>query len=1710
MKKGTKKIVSGIISMVLAVVMVVTMLPTGSFSVAADDLGIDIELNSYQINGTSGEQGTIKPVVKYGATVITHIVSVSYTSTDSDIISVDSDGAYILKKEGTAVVKVAAEYEVAGGSSSGVITLNGTQSVAVTVKKPAGTLNVTPSSGELLVGESLKISPVEICDEMDTATVVRSYSSSRDDVATVDNNGTVAAVAPGKAVITVKSEFQDTYGNSHMYTKDVDITVAKPEISLVGGLEQTVEITEDNPNPIVTFKANTSNTNDTVVYTLTPNDATKAELGENSITFHEPGMYTLTATLPTGNVSASIIYKVVKVEKQTPKPTITSSAKEVEINLSETDSFNLKSILTSSEPVIDYDISSPKAQITNDIISFSEVGYYTVKASVSNTAGSANTTIIFHVTDTTKKDSGTISINGADSFSLSEVGATVKAEVSVTEYSISDVSWESNNTKVAGVTNGIITANGEGTAIITATIPNGQYVTFTVNVKVSSLEIELNQPVSSIEVVSGEYYSENLKKYISFKNNNGDVNKDLAWRSSDESIVQVVDGYVLGKNPGIAVVIAYTADGYSVSFPVTVIGKPELSASVTEYTVDMKDVNAIAGFGIDLSSVISLKNSNEVITYETSNNTILDVNNSGFVTFKNVGIAYVTAKAGNEKITFTFHVIDTTVPEPIRIVYTTNAEKSFDMVLGQEPKDLIPSISLVQDGVLSAPEVNSENVKWSSDNEKVATVVNGMVTPVSGGKAVITATTKDGYFVTFSINVLVKPTVAFGFNKAEVVEGTAVDVAVKIAPEYANVTYEVELDGQTADTSTYMLAENGDSITFTPLVNGNFIVKARVTADGTSFSKTAELSVKSLKDVDSITFTENNKILYTGDSFDLSSLVLWNGGTSEPYNTDITWTSANEEVVSVDKAGIIKAKKAGMTVIYAQSYNNKRAKITIEVLQQLENIILSKDSISLWEGESDDIEITPVPADADYEKVEYSSEDDSIATVDASGEIKAISGGKTNVVVTAKYTDKNGNQATIVRKVKVLVKASVKSVEIRTVSTDSPDTIYSKKIGDKVQLKAVITPVNAYDKKVLWSAEDDGIATVDANGIVTTKGKGTTYIYAKCTSDGYGMDGNGTPAVGMIKIIVGGDEYSLNITPERSIVYPGEQIKFDADLLPENAVEGKVTWSADSSDISLDSKGYATVSPDASAGLITVTATMKLVDGDEYKAEALVYVKTPVKTIEFEKSSMNLYIYEDVNLSPVFNGGTTVPSDTNINWSVKDSSILSVDSYGKVYAKKLGSTWVYATAYNGKRAEIFINVIAAPKSIKLSRHGITCYSGERKNISYTFNPDYTTQKAVTWTSTNKDVAYYDTASKKIVAVSGGTCYITVTANDTHFGNVSDRVKVVVKQRTTGIEISKSKLTKKVGNMFKLSATVKPSNAYNKAIYWTSSNVAVASVDEFGIVTCHKKGKATITALTTDGYGAKCKLTVKKGKTKIKYGVTNVNGLYIRKSPSLQGVQLGQYNAGVSVTIVGKVGEWYKIKYKSEYAYLRSAYVTVLTSTGSSYKGNKSNAVVSSTTGIYTGVGTGFNTEAPKGTRVLVVNKVGNYYKIKYGTNALGTGYVAVNSVSLDSGFKYGIATPSKKITKKKVSSTPNVTLFRTARVSCKTAIYSNARGTGRKLGIVSRNTRLVLNSQKINGYYQVVFSNGVIGYVKGSKIKKLKSLVKRNVNKTNTFIRYNK
>lgn len=73
----------------------------------------------------------------------------------------------------------------------------------------------------------------------------------------------------------------------------------------------------------------------------------------------------------------------------------------------------------------------------------------------------------------------------------------------------------------------------------------------------------------------------------------------------------------------------------------------------------------------------------------------------------------------------------------------------------------------------------------------------------------------------------------------------------------------------------------------------------------------------------------------------------------------------------------------------------------------------------------------------------------------------------------------------------------------------------------------------------------------------------------------------------------------------------------------------------------------------------------------------------------------------------------------------------------------------------------------------------------------------------------------------------------------------------------------------VGETSNLVATVKPENAQNKNVKWTSSNENIATVNEEGIITAVAEGEAKITVTTLDGnYTAECNVTVKKHLTQI--------------------------------------------------------------------------------------------------------------------------------------------------------------------------------------------------------------------------------------------------
>ena len=107
------------------------------------------------------------------------------------------------------------------------------------------------------------------------------------------------------------------------------------------------------------------------------------------------------------------------------------------------------------------------------------------------------------------------------------------------------------------------------------------------------------------------------------------------------------------------------------------------------------------------------------------------------------------AELDGKKVNLTFHIVDTTAPAPIKIKYV-------DSILDTQKKMTIRKGALASKNLREFVEVvggDISDIIWSSSDESVATISDGVVKGISAGTAVITAATKDGYYVTFDVTV---------------------------------------------------------------------------------------------------------------------------------------------------------------------------------------------------------------------------------------------------------------------------------------------------------------------------------------------------------------------------------------------------------------------------------------------------------------------------------------------------------------------------------------------------------------------------------------------------------------------------------------------------------------------------------------------------------------------------------------------------------------------------------------------------------------------------------------------------------------------------------------------------------------------------------------------------------------------------------------------
>lgn len=482
--------------------------------------------------------------------------------------------------------------------------------------------------------------------------------------------------------------------------------------------------------------------------------------------------------------------------------------------------------------------------------------------------------------------------------------------------------------------------------------------------------------------------------------------------------------------------------------------------------------------------------------------------------------------------------------------------------------------------------------------------------------------------------------------------------------------------------------------------------------------------------------------------------------------------------------------------------------------------------------------------------------------------VQPTSGGAGSIVMTVTAqpnTGKEGREASVTIKCSTVTQkftvkqAGVPNVDVTEVTLDKAELSLVE--GQEADLKATVKPDNASDKTVTWTSSDEAIATV-ADGKVKAVRAGTATITAKAGAKEATCKVTVTAAAVPVE--------SIKLDKESLEMVEGAKATLTATVTPDNATDKTVTWMSSDEAIATVANGEVTA---VKEGTATITAKA----GDKSATCAITVSKNiiTVTSVTLDKTSLELVEGDETSLT-----ATVKPDDATdktVTWTTSDAAIAKVTD-GKVTAVKEGTATITAKA-GDKEATCAVKVakkVINVESITLSKTTLSLKKGESETLTATVTPDNATDKTVTWSTSNAEVATVENG--KVTAVKSGTATITAKA-----GEESASCAVTVTTPVQSVTLDQTSVTLEEGKTLKITATINPADADDKDITWSTSNAAVASVEN-GVITAVAEGTATIAA-SAGGKSASCKVTVQKKVIPVSSVTLNKTTLSIAKDQS---------------------------------------------------------------------------------------------------------------------------------------------------------------------------------------------------------------------------------
>lgn len=437
---------------------------------------------------------------------------------------------------------------------------------------------------------------------------------------------------------------------------------------------------------------------------------------------------------------------------------------------------------------------------------------------------------------------------------------------------------------------------------------------------------------------------------------------------------------------------------------------------------------------------------------------------------------------------------------------------------------------------------SNKTVIWSSSREAIATVDNnGKVTGVKAGSATITATTEDGgkkATCALSVEANLAPSVTIEANHVSAISAVLVGKAnfgstlaadLQVGFQYStsagilpsnstsveamdadeNYNYTASITGLEPDTKYY----------FRSFVRQNSQYTYGETKSFTTMDVASILETRDASAVEATKATLNAKLDLTDVQYkSLTYGFLW-GSSESALNTDFKCTEIKDNAIAATLASL-----SHKTQYWYKAYVKLDSQTFYGVVKTFTTDVVPVESVSLNKteyafhtiGNTLTIKATVLPADATDKTVEWSSDKEDVATVDQNGKVTARGNGKAMITVT---TIDQGKTASC----EITVAQWVTSISLNQTSLSLSE-------GQTANLSvSAIAPDNANDKTYTWSSSDERIATVDGEGKVTAKSKGTATIKATA-NDGSGVSASCAVRVKEPYTAVAGEAVDLGLS----------------------------------------------------------------------------------------------------------------------------------------------------------------------------------------------------------------------------------------------------------------------------------------------------------------------------------------------------------------------------------------------------------------------------------------------------------------------------------------------------------------------------------------------------------------------------------------------------